>query len=78
MDDKRNWITALLLSAAILLGWSFVSDKFFPTPTKPDVTKTVAGTPGATPATTPGQLGAPPAPGAHACSCWPSTTSSRA
>ena len=45
MDDKRNWITAILLSAAILLGWNFVAQKFFPTPTKPDVTKTVAGSP---------------------------------
>lgn len=52
MDDKRNWITAILLSAAILLGWNFVSQKFFPTPKKPDVTTTVAGAPSATPAGT--------------------------
>ncbi|MBN8842861.1 MAG: membrane protein insertase YidC [Sphingomonadales bacterium] len=69
MDDKRNWITAILLSAAILLGWNFVSQKFFPTPKKPDVTQTVAGTNG-TPATTPatqGQpSGLPAAPGAAA------------
>ncbi len=52
MDDKRNWITAILLSAAILLGWNFVSEKFFPTPNKPDVTTTVAGSNGA-PATAP-------------------------
>jgi YidC/Oxa1 family membrane protein insertase len=62
VDDKRNWITAILLSAAILLGWSFVSDKFFPTPAKPDVTKTVAGSPTATTAT-PGQPAALPTPG---------------
>ena len=68
MDDKRNWITALLLSAAILLGWSFVSDKFFPTPPKPDVTKTVAGTNGApaTAAPTQGQPSALPSAGAPA------------
>ena len=66
MDDKRNWITALLLSAAILLGWNFVAERFFPTPTKPDVTKTVAGTnattapaPGSADPALPGQPAAP-------------------
>ncbi|KTE21602.1 MULTISPECIES: membrane protein insertase YidC [unclassified Sphingopyxis] len=63
MDDKRNWITAILLSAAILLGWNFVAQKFFPTPTKPDVTKTVAGSPTAATAT-PGTPATPPATGA--------------
>ena len=53
MDDKRNWITAILLSAAILLGWNFVAQKFFPTPKKPDVTTTVAGTGGAAPGAMP-------------------------
>ncbi|WP_422059763.1 membrane protein insertase YidC [Sphingopyxis sp.] len=65
MDDKRNWITAILLSAAILLGWNFVSQKFFPTPKKPDVTTTVAGAPSATPAGT-APSGIPAAPGATA------------
>ncbi|WOF43100.1 membrane protein insertase YidC [Sphingopyxis indica] len=49
MDDKRNLIAAILLSVAILLGWNFVADKFFPTPDKPDVTTTVAGSDGAAP-----------------------------
>ena len=53
MDDKRNWITAILLSAAILLGWNFVAQKFFPAPKKPDVTTTVAGTGGAAPGAMP-------------------------
>ncbi len=66
MDDKRNWITAILLSAAILLGWNFVAQKFFPTPTKPDVTKTGSGSPTAATATpgtpaTPSATGAAPA-----------------
>lgn len=68
MDDKRNLIAAILLSVAILLGWNFVAEKFFPTPAKPDVTKTVAGTGGA-PATTPAAQGQPsalPTPGAPA------------
>jgi YidC/Oxa1 family membrane protein insertase len=67
VDDKRNMITAILLSVAILIGWNFVSDKFFPTPDKPDVTRTVAGHDGAAaPAATPGQPAALPAPGVPA------------
>lgn len=65
-DNKRNMITAILLSAAILLGWNFVSEKFFPTPKKPDVTTTVAGPNGAAPAAVPGQPAALPAPGVPA------------
>lgn len=66
MDDKRNMITAILLSVAILIGWNFVSEKFFPTPDKPDVTRTVAGPNGAAPAAVPGQPAALPAPGVPA------------
>lgn len=69
MDDKRNLIAAILLSVAILLGWNFVAEKFFPTPDKPDVTKTVAGTTNGAPATTPAAQGQPaglPVPGAPA------------
>jgi len=43
VDDKRNLIAAILLSAAILIGWNFIADRYFPTPAKPDVTTTVAG-----------------------------------
>ena len=66
MDDKRNLIAAILLSVAILIGWNFVAEKFFPTPEKPDVTTSVAGTKG-TPAATPATQGQPcalPTPGA--------------
>ncbi|ALH78828.1 membrane protein insertase YidC [Sphingopyxis macrogoltabida] len=73
MDDKRNLIAAILLSVAILLGWNFVAEKFFPTPAKPDVTKTVAGTGGA-PAATPAAQGQPsalPTPGAPAAASAP-------
>jgi len=69
VDDKRNMITAILLSVAILIGWNFVADKFFPTPDKPDVTKTVAGHDGAAPSALPGEPGQPaalPAPGVPA------------
>ncbi|MBK6412136.1 membrane protein insertase YidC [Sphingopyxis sp.] len=59
MDDKRNLIAAILLSVAILLGWNFVSAQFFPTPAKPDVTKTVAGNTGTS--TTPAAQGQPSA-----------------
>ena len=60
MDDKRNLIAAILLSVAILIGWSFVAERFFPTPEKPDVTTTVAGANGA-PATAPAAQGRPSA-----------------
>lgn len=40
MSDKRNMIMAMLLSALVLLGWTFVSDRFFPTP-KPAATQQV-------------------------------------
>lgn len=43
MDDKRNLIIAILLSVTILLGWNLVAERFFPTPDKPDVTRSVAG-----------------------------------
>ncbi|MGQ3063702.1 MAG: membrane protein insertase YidC [Sphingopyxis sp.] len=66
MDDKRNMIAAILLSVAILIGWNFVSEKFFPTPDKPDVTTTVAGPDGSAPAAAPGQPAALPAPGVPA------------
>jgi len=66
VDDKRNMIAAILLSVAILIGWNFVSEKFFPTPDKPDVTTTVAGPGGTAPAATPGQPAALPAPGVPA------------
>ncbi|MDO9367136.1 MAG: membrane protein insertase YidC [Sphingopyxis sp.] len=65
-DNKRNMIMAILLSAAILLGWNFVSQKFFPTPPKPDVTTTVAGPNGAAPVALPGQPAALPDPGVPA------------
>jgi YidC/Oxa1 family membrane protein insertase len=63
VDDKRNLIAAILLSVAILLGWNFVAGKFFPTPDKPDVTTTVAGTANGAPAATQGQPSALPVPG---------------
>ena len=68
MDDKRNLIAAILLSVAILIGWNFVAERFFPTPAQPDVTRTVAGANGA-PASAPVAQGQPsplPAPAATA------------
>jgi YidC/Oxa1 family membrane protein insertase len=68
VDDKRNLIAAILLSVAILIGWNFVAERFFPTPAQPDVTRTVARANGA-PASAPvaqGQPSALPAPAATA------------
>ena len=31
MNDNRNMLLAIVLSALVLIGWSFLSDKFFPT-----------------------------------------------
>jgi len=73
VDDKRNWITAILLSAAILLGWNFVAQKFFPTPKKPDVTTTVAGTSGSA---APGAM--PPAPNQQGTAAAPAAAAAPA
>jgi YidC/Oxa1 family membrane protein insertase len=35
VDDKRNMILAMVLALVILLGWPFVSEKFFPAPPPP-------------------------------------------
>lgn len=49
--DTRNMIVAILLSAIVLLGWTFVSDRFFPQP-KPPVATTSAGPSASTSAAT--------------------------
>ena len=35
MENSRNMILAVVLSALVLLGWSVISDKYFPTATPP-------------------------------------------
>ena len=42
MRDNKNMILAIVLSALILLGWTWVSDRFFP-PANPQTTKIVNG-----------------------------------
>ena len=42
MNDNRNMILAIVLSALVLFGWSFLSDRWFPTAAPPS-TKTVDG-----------------------------------
>ncbi len=42
MSDQRNMILAIVLSAIVLLGWSFVTERFFPTANAPS-TKVVEG-----------------------------------
>ena len=42
MSDNRNMILAIALSALVLFGWSFISDRFFPTANPPS-TKVVDG-----------------------------------
>ena len=35
MNDNRNMLLAIVLSALVLLGWGLLAEKFFPTPTPP-------------------------------------------
>jgi len=42
VNDQRNMILAIVLSAIVLFGWSFVSDRYFPT-AAPPATKVVEG-----------------------------------
>jgi len=42
VNDHRNMILAIVLSAIVLIGWSFLSDQFFPT-AKPPATRVVDG-----------------------------------
>ena len=41
MNDSKNLILAVVLSALVLLGWTYVADKYFPS--NPPTTKVVAG-----------------------------------
>jgi YidC/Oxa1 family membrane protein insertase len=55
VDNQRNMIMAIVLSALVLFGWSAASERFFPTPkapvqtAAPSATGTVPATPGAAP-----------------------------
>jgi len=61
VDDKRNLITAILLSVLILIGWNFVAERFFPKPPPVQAaSKSAAGSATAT-ATSTGELAAPTA-----------------
>ncbi|HLL59201.1 MAG TPA: membrane protein insertase YidC [Allosphingosinicella sp.] len=42
MSDNRNMILAIVLSALVLFGWSFISERYFPTASEPS-TKIVDG-----------------------------------
>ncbi|WP_265563223.1 membrane protein insertase YidC [Sphingomicrobium arenosum] len=37
MNDNRNMLLAIVLSALVLIGWSFLGDRYFPTSTEDDV-----------------------------------------
>lgn len=54
-QDTRNMIVAVLLSALVLLGWTFVSETYFPAPkpVKPAVTATDGTAPAAAGASAP-------------------------
>ncbi|HKT14990.1 MAG TPA: membrane protein insertase YidC [Allosphingosinicella sp.] len=61
MNEHRNLILAILLSAIVLLGWTFVSSKFI-TPATPPSTKVVRGK--QVPVEKPGETPAPSSPAA--------------
>ena len=42
MSDQRNMILAIVLSAIVLFGWGFVTERWFPTANEPS-TKVVEG-----------------------------------
>jgi YidC/Oxa1 family membrane protein insertase len=48
LDNQRNMILAIVLSALVLFGWSALSERFFPT-ANPPTTKVVDGKPVAVP-----------------------------
>ncbi|MFW2831169.1 membrane protein insertase YidC [Sphingomonas sp. ID0503] len=48
MDNQRNLILAVILSALVLLGWTFIGDRYFPT-AQPPSTKIEKGKPVAIP-----------------------------
>ena len=49
MDNTRNLVMAVLLSALVLFGWQQVSSRFFPQPAPQAESATPAATPGAAP-----------------------------
>ena len=51
MDDKRNVIIAMLLTALILFGWPYIADKLFPNATKPVAQQQASSTASGAPAT---------------------------
>lgn len=52
MNENRNMILAIVLSALVLLGWTFLSDRLMPTPA-PQAQKADANKPAAQPQPTP-------------------------
>nr|WP_294846503.1 membrane protein insertase YidC [uncultured Sphingomonas sp.] len=51
MSDNRNMIMAILFSAMVLLGWTLISDHFFPTPAPAPTHQTDTAKSGPAPAT---------------------------
>ncbi len=60
MDNQRNMILAIVLSALVLFGWSAVSEKFFPAPAPVSAPKASVGAPVPVGGTLPGAAPAAP------------------
>ena len=52
MNDQKNMILAIVLSALVLLGWTFISDRFLPTANPPSTQVKDAKVPPLPPLTT--------------------------
>ncbi len=58
MENQRNMILAIVLSALVLFGWSALSDRYFPAPKTVTPLASKLGTPGAVSGTLPGSTAA--------------------
>jgi YidC/Oxa1 family membrane protein insertase len=70
VTEQRNLLLALILSALVLLGWTLISDRYFPTANKP-ATKVVDGKQVPLPDPSASRSPPRPSPRAPASRCWP-------
>ncbi|MBU6165073.1 MAG: membrane protein insertase YidC [Alphaproteobacteria bacterium] len=56
--DTKNIVLAVVLSSLVLIGWTFLSDRFLPPPPAPAATTAAATAAPAQPGTSPGVVGA--------------------
>ena len=62
MNDNKNFLIAIMLSLAVLLGWSWAAERFFPTPQTAQSGTPETAAPAANPSAPPAAQGSTPAP----------------